>query len=743
LYNRKRMKSMIYRSSILLVIIAGFFTFNHFKKDTSNPEREALILNSILQFVKQVHFEPKELDDKFSEFVFTQFLERLDPGKRYFTLEDISVLEAHKFSIDDQVKASSFEFFDLANSIVSNRIKQSKEFYDELIQLDYKLETEEYIELDEDKRNFEANDAALKDYWRRLIKYEILNRVHRKKDAKSSEDDDDYEGEEEEIEIDNDLESDESDESLTLDEKIEKSKSEIQETYDRWFKRMLGLKRSHRFEAYVSSVANYFDPHTDYFSPKEKEDFDINMGGKIQGIGARLQQDGDYIKVVSIVPGGPAWKGKELEENDLIMKVAQKGEDPVDITGMFVDEVVQLIRGKEGTVVILTVKKQDGLIQNIEIEREEVILDESFARSLIIDIPGVIENVAYIRLPKFYSSFESDKGNSCAVDVAKEIEKLNRENINGVILDLRNNSGGSLTDVVTMSGLFIEDGPIVQVKSRNAAPYVHRDTDKNVQYSGPLIVMINNFSASASEILAAAMQDYGRAIIVGSQTFGKGSVQRFYDLDQGVRGFNEHKPLGSIKMTTQKFYRVNGGSTQLEGVMPDIVFPHNYMFIKTGESEYNNAMPWSEIAAKPYSQNVVKIEHLEKIKSESIKRMEVNPTFVKVEENARRLKNIRDFSKYPLSLEAYQQIIDNRRLESKNFDGVFSAKIDNIQPRNLDADMDYINMDESRVGRNEDWMNGIKKDFYLYETIHIMRDMILSESSFAALAKNVNTKQSN
>jgi carboxyl-terminal processing protease len=255
--------------------------------------------------------------------------------------------------------------------------------------------------------------------------------------------------------------------------------------------------------------------------------------------------------------------------------------------------------------------------------------------------------------------------------------------------------------------------------------------------------MINNFSASASEILAAAMQDYGRAIIVGSPTFGKGTVQRFYDLDQAIRGNSQHKPLGSIKMTTQKFYRVNGGSTQLKGVVPDIEFPNNYMYINTGEGEYDNAMPWTEIAPKSFSQNVVKIENLEKIKNESMGRIEGNEIFAKVEENAKRLKSIRDFSKYPLSLSSYQQIMDSRRAESKTFDGVFRKNIDNLNPRNMEVDMEYINMDESRIGRNEDWFNGLQKDFYLYETIHIMRDMILTERSFAAIAKNVKSSQAN
>ena len=407
----------------------------------------------------------------------------------------------------------------------------------------------------------------MKNYWKDFLTYEVITRLDRKIDEQETS----------------------KEAKKTEAQLLEDVRKDIKKTFGDWFNRLKKLRRSDRFETYVGSICNYFDPHTDFFNPKEKQDFDINMGGKLEGIGARLQQDGDNIKVSDIVTGGPAWKGKELEANDIILSAAQEGKEAVDLTGMRVDDAVTHIRGKKGTKVTLTVKKQDGTVKQITITRDEVILDESFARSVIFDMPGVINNIGYIKLPKFYSSFEKEDGNSCAVDVAREIEKLKANNVNGIILDLRNNTGGSLNDVVDMSGLFIEEGPIVQVKSRQARPYVHQDRDERVQYAGPLIIMVNNMSASASEIIAAAMQDYGRAVIVGSaSTFGKGSVQRFFDLDKAVSGSDELKPLGEIKMSVQKFYRVNGGSTQLKGVIPDVVLPDNYMYIEVGEKEYEN-----------------------------------------------------------------------------------------------------------------------------------------------------------
>ena len=734
LFISKTMRGMIFKSSIIVALVMGFFTLQQYNKpEVTKDNKEVMIISGIIQFVQQLHFDPKPVDDEFSKFVFDTYLERLDPGKRYLLQNDVDDLRKYEYLLDDQVKANSMEFFEASLVIIDKRMKEAEQYYNELIDGNFALETEEYIEFDDKKKTYSKTQAELKDNWRKILKYEILSRVVRNNPEEILEPED-----LEELQLDNANESEKIEEKETLTEAQlkEKAQKEVKDTFDKWFKRMAKIRRSDRFNTYASSISNYFDPHTDYFSPKDKEDFDINMGGKLQGIGARLQQDGDYIKVSSIVPGGPAWKNKELEEGDIILRVTQKGGEALDIAGMLVDEVVTHVRGEKGTVVILTVRKKDNVVKDIEIERDEVILDEGFARSLILDIPGYIENIGYIKLPKFYSSFEKEDGNSCAVDVAREIEKLKSNNVNGIILDLRNNSGGSLNDVVTMSGLFIEEGPIVQVKSRNSAPYVHRDKDKEVQYTGPLIVMINHFSASASEILAAAMQDYGRAIIVGSPSFGKGSVQRFYDLDQAFKS-SDAKPLGNIKMTTQKFYRVNGGSTQLEGVSPDIFFPNNYMYINTGEKEYTNAMPWTEIAPQKFAQNVVRIENLDKVKSKSEARIGQNESFKLVDENAKRLKRNQDQSRYPLSINMYKDMMDNRKQESKKFENIFNTKINNFSPRNMPQDLSYLQTDDSRKARNDDWMKNVEKDFYLYETVLIMRDMIKSERSFATLAKSM------
>ena len=361
---------------------------------------------------------------------------------------------------------------------------------------------------------------------------------------------------------------------------------------------------------------------------------------------------------------------------------------------------------------------------------------------MIIDKVGSIENIGYIKLPKFYSSFEKKGGNSCAKDVASEIEKLKTVNVNGIILDLRNNTGGSLNDVVEMSGLFIKEGPIVQVKPRTRDAYVHLDKNPDVLYDGPLMILVNKYSASASEIIAAAMQDYKRAVIVGStSTYGKGTVQRFYDLDRAFKGAEDYKPLGSLKMTTQKFFRVNGGSTQLIGVTPDIVLPDNYQYMDVGEKEYDHAMKWTEIDAVEYSQDVALLDHIDEVAATSKKRVDKNDKFTKVLANAERIKKYRDNSTYSLNIDQFIEEMDQREEDSEQYKDLYDTDIASLKISNLEVDMDNINFDESKQARNQDWLDGMKKDFYLEEALSIMKDMIRLEDSFASIEQKLESSQ--
>ena len=709
------------RSSIFVALLLGILTLGAFYPQVDDKQREMVILDAIVHFINMAHFQPKEINDDFSKETFKSYINSIDPAKRFLTQAEVDMLKPYELQLDDQIKEKSFEFFDKSVGIIDAGMVRAKTYYEEAVKEDFNFEEKGIIELDSEKKPFAANDTELKKYWSEAIKYEVLTRLYRSIELQNdkSEESEKSSAEETEEEMNSEPVVQKSIEELKV-EAIEDTK----EIFDDWFDRMSLLRRSDRFEAYINAITHNMDPHSDYFNPKEKQDFDINMGGKLEGIGARLQTDKGYTKVTSIIAGGPAWVGKDLEVNDLIFQVAQAGEDPVDITGMRLDDVVQLIRGKKGTVVTLTVKKTSGDTQDVQIERDIVQIEDTFAKSLLLDIPGSVENIGYIKLPKFYSSFEKKDGNSCAVDVAKEIEKLNQENVNGIILDLRSNGGGSLRDVVDMSGLFIDKGPIVQVKPRDKAPYVYKDRDAETRYDGPLVVMVNSFSASASEILAAALQDYNRAVIVGStSTFGKGTVQRFFDLDDAVLGNNELKPLGEVKLTMQKFYRVDGGSTQLKGVVPDVILPDNYLYIETGEKDYEHAMEWTKIDPVAYDQKSYNISNKPLLIAESNERIAKNANFQLMKENAARLKANRDISQYPMNLEDFSAMMEKREKETEKFDVLFKDELGTLEARNLTTDVAKIEADEVAKDTNKDWKEAIKKDFYLEEALHIIKDM--------------------
>lgn len=692
----------------IIAALTGILTYIGFAfyKKPDNGDKERLILQAVLELMTRHHYQQVPIDDNFSHKVFDVYIDRLDGMKRFLTIGDLDLLDDYQDSLDDAMRDYNLRFFDLSYDRINKALEKTRQWYPEILSQPFDFAVPDSIETDGEKRKWAKNDDELKEFWRDYLKYETLTRLAEKiKDQESL-----AEEPEGGFKSVTELEAD--------------AREDVKEVFDDWYERMDKIRRSDRFEMYLNSITNVFDPHSDYFNPKEKEDFDINMSGRLEGIGARLQMDGDYTKVVLIIPGGPAWKQKELEVDDKIFKVQQENEtEPVDVTGWVVDEVVGLIRGPKGTRVTLTVKKADGSVREITILRDEVILDEGFAKSAIINLEGEVGNVGYITLPKFYADFENPNGRSCAEDVAIEVQKLMKENVKGIILDLRNNSGGSLNDVVQMSGLFIESGPIVQVKGRGEARALN-DRDDNVLYSGPLIVMVNTQSASASEILAAALQDYGRAVIVGSQsTFGKGTVQRFYKLDDAVIGYDNLKPLGDVKMTMQKFYRVNGGSTQLKGVVPDINLPDNLQFIPTGERELNYPMEWSEISSVPYSQDIVKLNALSELKMKSESRVKSSQQFEKVLANAKRIKEIREQSVVPLQLDEYRALDRNREEESEAFKKAFGP-IERLKPQNLAYDLPAIQSDSSKIGRNQAWMDAIVKDIYLEETLHIMKDLM-------------------
>jgi carboxyl-terminal processing protease len=699
-----KIKSLLFFS--VVGVLGGFVFMNYFQKPTiSNPRKEAVLVRALLEGLEGMHYQPKKVDDAFSQNLYNLYLEEIDGGKRFLTQKEIKDLEDYTKKLDDQAKAGTFEFFDLSVKQIDASVEKAKGWYTEILGAPMTFTTDDRVETDGKKLKWAKDDADLKQRWAKSLKFEVLDYIS---DEQAKQEKPDFKGEKKDF--------------ATLEKEARKK---TLEKYDRWFKRLARIDRDDRLEIYLNSMTNIFDPHTGYFSPKEKENFDIQMSGKLEGIGARLQSDGEKTTVTEVVAGGPAWKGGELGAEDVIEKVQQENEEPIEIMGWEIDEVVSKVRGPKGTKVILHVRKPDGSSKAIEIVRDVVIMEEGFAKSLIInESQKAGDKIGYIYLPKFYADFTASGSTSCAVDVEKEVAKLNAEGVSGIILDLRGNGGGSLRDVVRMSGLFIEKGPIVQVKSRAAEPEILSDRDSKVQYGGPLIVMVNGFSASASEILAAALQDYKRAVVVGSAvSYGKGTVQRFLNLDQVVNTDESLKPLGEMKLTVQKFYRITGKTTQLDGVVPDITLPDNYNYLEIGERDQEYPLASTTIAPVPFSQNTYVVPSLEELRARSKARVSQNATFNLIEENSKRIKRQKDESAYDLKLEKYQAAEKKRQDENKRFEDMLKP-IEPFSIVNLVADQPAMQADTSRSARNDGFIKDRKKDIQLWEAVQIMYDLM-------------------
>jgi carboxyl-terminal processing protease len=679
----------------------------------NTPTEEDTLKNKVLlqvlnESLGAAHYQPLSIDDDFSEKVFDLYIERLDFNKRLFTASDIKELEKYKHLIDDQIKSRNYGFFDVSYDILVKRLEDSRKFYKEILAEKFDFKTNETIELDGDKREYPADNKALKEVWRKALKYQTMTRINSQLDIQETA-------------------KEEKDTSVTIKtfaELEEEAREKVLKNFDDYYSRIDKLNKEDRRAIYLNSFANVFGPHTTYFPPRDKENFDISMSGQLEGIGARLQEKEGYIKVASIVPGSASARQGELAVNDAIHKVAQGDEDPVDIVGMRIDDAVQLIRGKKGTIVKLTVKKVDGTTKVIPIERDIVVIEETYAKSILIENGTKGGPVGYIDLPSFYADFNKVGGRRCAADVKEEVEKLKAEGAKGIVLDLRNNGGGSLYDVVEMAGLFIENGPIVQVKAKGKQPEVLNDYDAEINYDGPLVVMVNSFSASASEIMAAAIQDYGRGVVIGSNSsFGKGTVQRFVELDRLLTPDNRDAgPLGALKITLQKFYRINGGATQLKGVVPDVVIPDLYAYMETGEKEHDFVMEWDKIEPATYNKWEAKYD-IAKIEEKSHSRINSNSLFKSIDDNAKRMKERSDKSSYSLNFEGYRKDMKAWEEESEKFSDMLDKDIEGVSITTLKADMKHLKADTVKMKRHETWKDNLKKDLYVNEAISVILDM--------------------
>ncbi len=693
---------MVYRYTAFAII----FLFATSYRSAEKQSRDEVLLKMMMDGIGTHHYLVKDVNDEFSRDVFELYIKRLDGNKRLFLQSDIDQFDTWKEKIDDEIRSSSFTFFTLTESVWNERMKETASFIEDILAQPFDFSGNEEIVLDPDMREFAKTTEERKEMWRISLKHQTLSRIWETMKEEEAAKENKPDAEIKEFAI---LESE--------------ARERVLKNNRSWLDRMEMLETDDLRSTFLNSVANAIDPHTAYFPPEDKEDFDIGMSGQLEGIGATLTQRDGYTKVERIVPGSPSARQGELEGGDVILKVAQGNEEAVDIVDMRLDKAVRLIRGPKGTVVRLTVKKGDASVKLISIIRDVVVLSETYAKSSILKIEGSEANVGYIRLPKFYADFNGKEGRSCAKDVEQEIVKLRKQNVSGIILDLRNNGGGSLQDVVDMTGLFIETGPIVQVKSRGGSPYVLADRNPALQFDGPVVVLVNAFSASASEIMAAAMQDYGRAIVIGTgPTFGKGTVQRFFDLDQALEGNQDIKPLGSIKLTTQKFYRINGGTTQLNGVIPDIVLPDVYSQIEIGERENEFPMVCDMIDPVTFGKWDKYQVALSDIGKSSVSRTGGNEFFRKMAENSARWKENRDRKTVTLNYEAFvaESRVDEE--EAKRYEDLSKA-IAGFSSITLPEDSVKIVADSSLIALNEDFHDSNEKDSYLWEAMQVIREM--------------------
>lgn len=691
--------------AIAVFLIFASFLFISYQSSTDDLRRDLLV--KVVSFaINSGHYHPGDIDDKFSVKAYNLYIERIDYAKRFLLKEDVEKLSKYKKELDDEMKNNDFEFFDISVSVLNKRINESENYYKEVLKKPFDFETDEYYEFDPDKKDYAANKTELKERWRKSLKYETLTRLN-----------DLIEEQEKAVEKSDTVQV----KSFAALE--EEAREKVLKRYDDWFHRISKLDETDRLNIYINSLVNVFDPHTQYFPPKDKENFDIRFSGQLEGIGAQLTQKNAYIEVIKIIPGSPSWKQGELEVGDFILKVAQGDEEPIDVVDMRLDEAVLLIRGKKGTKARLTIKKLDGTIKEISIIRDVVVLEETYAKSVVIGDDESNRTFGYIKLPSFYVDFNKINGKNCFDDVEKEIEKLKQENVDGIIFDLRDNGGGSLEDVVKIAGLFIEEGPIVQSKGRKGMKKTYKDLDPEIQYRGPLIVMVNAISASASEIFAAAMQDYNRGIVIGgNSTYGKGTVQNFTELDRMVpKKPVDMKPLGALKMTVQKFYRVNGGATQLNGVTPDIILPDYYNYMDFGERDLDNAMPWSEIFPLTYNKWTPSYD-MDYIEEISKKRIKVDSILVLVDENGKRLKELRENTEYSLNYENYKSFIEEREKSGEKYERIGKDTL-GLTIEVLKTDLPDVEADTCRKARTEAWITGLKKDVYLVEAVNILNDI--------------------
>jgi carboxyl-terminal processing protease len=692
--------------SAIVLFAALFFAFKgieYGKSDINITLRQRLVA-AIGSLMEQEHYSPKPINDAFSKEVYKKYLNDLDGEKILFLQSDIKEFKKFETTIDDEIHGSAILFAPTVSTVFDKRIPELIGMYKEILSQPFDFSTEESAVLDGDKMDFAKDEKERKDRFRKLLKFLTLERYVDLQEVREKN-------------------KDTKDFVAKADTALEReARMKVMKIMDKKYDRIKGtFNEDQRFNAFLNTITNLMDPHTDYFPPIEKRAFDEEMSRRFYGIGAQLREDDAGIKIASVQTGGAAWKTGEVAANDVIVKVAQGKEEPVDVTGFATEDAVKLIRGNKGTEVRLTLKKLDGSIKVVSIIREEVSLDEALVRGAVIQ--NGADKIGYIYLPEFYADFEREDGNRCSEDVAKEVEKLKAENVKGIVLDIRNNGGGSLYEVVQMVGLFINQGPVVQVRDKEGKSSALNDKNAGAIYDGPLAVMVNELSASASEIFAAAIQDYKRGIIIGSSsTYGKGTVQKTVPFGKPIDFSSGRTEYGAVKLTFQKYYRINGGSVQLKGVTPDVVLPDAYEFYKIREKDNPASLPWDEITKVPYNtwnnadlSTVVKNENDKIAQNKSLNLLRDNLSWLS--KNAEMPVN--------LNMQKYKDMQKQIKATVSQNNSLLKIKEEMaVEAMKVDHDKFYNNPDKVKGERYQAWLKSIKTDMYVDETVKMVSSLI-------------------
>lgn len=733
------MKRILSLSAALLFLLS-FANIQAKVGESKVDNTEKLVGNLIQSHLSRYHYTGKTLDDSLSKNAFQEYIKKLDYGKQFFLQKDVDKLSKYQYKMDNELVSGKHELLVVSMDLHQKRIKELNDYRKSIFKKEFSFKDKEYLELDPEKREFPETEKELKDYWRRVYKQSVLSQYISLMEAQDDLKKELAEAKKEGSKKDSnkvakaakkDKKKKKKDEKILSDaELIKKAHKKVNEKYEKVFARLMKDERADYMEKFFNAVTSVYDPHTVYFPPKRKEDFDIDISGQLEGIGAVLQEDGAYIKVVRIVPGGAAWRQKDLEVDDIILSAAEGDEEPVDLVNMRVDDAVRYIRGKKGTIVKLTVKKVDGTRKVIPIERDVVQIEASYAKASVLKHKELNIRVGYIHVPKFYRDFK-DSSRSCTADVLMELKRLKKLDIQGVILDLRNNGGGALKDAEEMSGLFIKEGPIVQIKGQGEID-VLKDTNTNITYDGPLIVMVNRFSASASEILAGAMQDYKRAVIVGGEhTHGKGTVQAILDFNSTPLMNFLNKDLGGLKITVQKFYRITGASTQFKGVTPDIILPDPMAYADNREQDLDYAIPWDQVDAQEYKEWDKFSYGLPLLKKRSEKRVSKSERFNRIKESIEYLTKKKDETKVSLNLkevlaedEKNKKVTDRLKEKEESKDLVVLDFEKSLMAHEKINPGEEVRWKEDFEQRKKDWVKSLVEDPMIEETMFIMDDMI-------------------